>query len=584
MVNEDQDNIAWIASRENPTNKPYLRVNYSLPVEIQNSENVSIVVIGEANASAEGKDVSVKVDGSTYNFVASTQNVFVDALNFDPNEPSLLAYWKAVLTGYEISKRSYVAEQTLEKTVTVAEKHLTLHLAMGEPSMAVLVVPKLGDRVDSVRVLKDNGEFKLGENALSSSLGYYYVTPTHVVVVLKKDPTEVIVTFQDVEVATRPPAFDTFYKLSLNYMIYLKLHRDELESEYEKFENFTSELKSYNVDLSMVPVSDIHEKMQTYRNITSQLPQNPVNLTAYRFRLYIVFVQSRKAFLLHRELMEELGQWNPVLEKAVLTARELAQQQANQTGEGVNQTVNQTEVIIPPLSEEVKVLIDYSHGQYYVGQGIDELIRRIRENLEWEVTVSTEPLTYDLLKEYRVVILLNPEEDLSDSEVEALQKYVESGGGLLVAGDWYAYANLESLNAVVGKYGIQFNADELMDDEQNSGRPYYPFVGIYNKDHPAMEYVSDTWVMYYNGDTLTVSGDAVWLIRAFDTGYAVDSDGNVIQEKGSRPILAAAVEVEAGRIVAYGSSRAFSDVYYGKYITSNWPFIRGVLLWLAHQE
>jgi len=69
-------------------------------VEIQNSENVSIVVIGEANASAEGKDVSVKVDGSTYNFVASTQNVFVDALNFDPNEPSLLAYWKAVLTGY----------------------------------------------------------------------------------------------------------------------------------------------------------------------------------------------------------------------------------------------------------------------------------------------------------------------------------------------------------------------------------------------------------------------------------------------------------------------------------------------------
>ena len=586
MVDENQDNIAWVASRENPSNKPYLKVNYTLPVEVRNFENVTVVVIGKANASAEGRDVSVKVDGGEYDFKASTPNVFVDARDFDPNEPSLLAYWKAVLTGYEVSKRNYVAEETLEKTVSVTERRLTLHLAMGDPSMAVVVVPKLGDNVKSVTVIKDSGEFKLAENAVSSDLGYYYVTPTHVVVVLKRDPTDVIVTFENVEITTRPPAFDTFYKLSLHYMLYLRLHKDELESEYEKFENFTTELEGYNVDLSTVPVSEIREEMQTYRELTSGLPQNPVNMSTYKFRLYITFVQSRKAFLLHRELMKELTLWNPVLEKAVIKARELAQQQAaqaNQTGES-SQTMNETEIIIPPVTEEVKVLIDYSHDQYYVGQGIEELTKKIRENLGWEVTVSTEPLTYDLLREYRVVILLNPKEDLSESEIEALQKYVENGGGLFIAGDWYKYVNLESLNAVVGKYGIKFNADELMDDDRNSGRRYYPYVGVYNREHPVMRYVPDTWVIYYSGDTLTLSGDAVWLIRAFDSGYTVDSEGNVIQKKGSGPIVAAAVEAGDGRIVAYGSSRALSDVYYGKYITSNWPFIRGALLWLAHQE
>ncbi|WP_240920713.1 hypothetical protein [Thermococcus sp. CX2] len=64
----------------------------------------------------------------------------------------------------------------------------------------------------------------------------------------------------------------------------------------------------------------------------------------------------------------------------------------------------------------------------------------------------------------------------------------------------------------------------------------------------------------------------------------MDKGGNIIYEKGSKPIIAAAVEVGSGRIVAYGSSKAISDAYYGNYINTNWPFVKGVLLWLAHQE
>jgi len=216
--------------------------------------------------------------------------------------------------------------------------------------------------------------------------------------------------------------------------------------------------------------------------------------------------------------------------------------------------------------------------------GVSYLMNEIETELGWEVELNQLPLTYDHLKDYDVLILLNPKDDLTEAEISAIQEFVENGGGLFIAGEWYKYLNSESLNAVVEKYGISFNADELMDEEKNSGRPYYPFIGIYNKDHPAMKFVPEDWTMYYNGDTLTVSGAAVWLIRGYETSYSVDADGNVVYAKGSKPIVAVAIEVGNGRIIAYGSSKALSDSYYQKYIKSNWPFIKGALLWLAHQE
>ncbi|WP_457750809.1 DNRLRE domain-containing protein [Thermococcus sp.] len=591
LVNESGiNNYAWIYSRENSKNKPYIKVTYEMPPKTVKVGNSTVAVYGEANVSEKDGQVAVNVDGNEYMFPPVTANIYVDVRNFSLGAPTLLAYWDASLTGYEVTEKSYIAEQTLEKTVRVTDSTLVAHLSMGNSSMAVLVVPKLGDTVKSVTVVKDSGKVLLQENAVSNELGYYYVTPTSVVVVLKKDPTDVIVTFESLWIATRPPAFDTFYKLSLHYLLYMKAHTDELEAKYAEFENLTTQLEGYNVDLSAVPISKIQGDMQRYRNLTSHLPLSIGNVTTYRFKLYTLFVKSREAFLLQRELIKELEQWNPVLEKSLEKAKELAQQQGqsnqtNQTGE-TNQTTNQTEVVVPSANEtqEIKVLIDDSHGQYYVAQGIQGLTTRIFKELGWKVTVNTEPLTYDLLKNYNVVILLNPKLSLSQSEIQALQEYVENGGGLLIAGDWYKYANLNSLNAVVGKYGIKFNADELMDDKRNSGKKYYPYVGIYNKEHPVMHYVPDTWVMYYNGDTLSVSGNAVWLIKAFDTGYAVDANNKIVQGKGTEPIVAAAVEVGSGRIVAYGSSRAFSDVYYGKYIKSNWPFIKGALLWLAHQD
>lgn len=311
-------------------------------------------------------------------------------------------------------------------------------------------------------------------------------------------------------------------------------------------------------------------------------------------------IHLRKAYFLTRETEEKLKEILPILNATLQEVRELIAQQANQTlpagnettpgpsnvTQPSNQTMNQTTTVTENQTKitvkVVRVLIDASHDQYYNDQKLSGLINRIKEELGWLVDVNRqEKLNKELLSKYNVLIITNPRKDITEEEAQAVKEWVKEGGGLLITGDWYRYVYYKSLNRITKEFGIEFNPDELMDDDQNTGRPYFPLVGEFNFDHSTTKFLDENSQLYYNGDTLDVSGNAVWIIRGYSTAYAVDSSGNVIKEKGSKPIVAAAAEVENGRIVAYGSSKALSDDYYGRYIESNWPFLKGVLLWLA---
>jgi len=241
-----------------------------------------------------------------------------------------------------------------------------------------------------------------------------------------------------------------------------------------------------------------------------------------------------------------------------------------------NQTTGEVKVI--------RALIDASHNQYFNEQRLTGLITRIKNELGWLVDVNAQPITLDLLSKYNVLIIPNPKSDITEKEAQAIKEWVRNGGGLLITGNWYKYVYYRSLNKVTEEFGIRFNDDELMDDEYNTGKSYYPLVGEFNFAHPTTRFLSGTHQLYYSGNTLDISGNAIWLIRGYETSYAVSETGDITKEKGSKPIIAAAVEVGSGRIVAYGSSMALSDEQNGEYIRTNWPFIKGVLLWLARKS
>jgi len=395
-------------------------------------------------------------------------------------------------------------------------------------------------------------------------------------------------------------------RIVINYLLkfydfrYTMSLRPEFEEQYAQYSEILSELQGYGVDLGPIEdkINEINENVkQIEEHYSKYLEQKSVYWTKYPL---VPMANIRKAYFLTKETEEKIKEILPILNATLQEVRELIAQQANQTlpsgnettpgpsnvTQPSNQTMNQTTTVTENQTQiivkVVRVLIDASHDQYYNDQRLSGLMTRIKDELGWLVDVNhQESLSKELLSKYDVLIITNPGEDITEQEAQAVKEWVREGGGLLITGDWYRYVYYKSLNRITEEFGIKFNPDELMDDDKNTGRSYFPLIGEFNFDHPATRFLNEDSQLYYNGGTLDISGNAVWIVRGYPTSYAVDSSGKVTKEKGSKPVVAAAVEVENGRIVAYGSSKALSDDYYGRYIESNWPFLKGVLLWLA---
>ena len=527
LVNENISNYAWIYSRENSYDRPVLRVSYYVPIAIS-----SLSVAQPAYAGLNAPIKAVITNGGSKN-----QSV----------------EYRLLINGQVV----------YNETVSVP--------AGGEVAVEYdWVPPEEGYYTVTAEIFGD------GFSDQSSATVYVYTNP-----------------------------YRLFFGLSTYYENMYNKEFPAINALYENLTNTVEKLRSCGVDLGDLTDdvqwinSTYHEMLDEYQLFLKMKAHAPLLVNGNRLYSYPLMIHIRKAAFLGRDLQERIEKVLPILQKTLEKVEPLcrpkASNQTNQTAGNVtapaNGTLsNQTNVSAPSNVTNItihitRVLIDASHGQYYISKyGIENLKNYIESELGWEVNVSYVPLTEDVLKNYDIVILTNPKSDLSETEIRALQQFVENGGGLFIAGDWYKYVNTESLNAVVGKFGIEFERTELMDNANNSGKPYYPFVGIYNRETPITKFIPDGWKIYYSGDTLKITGDAVWVVRAFPTGYAVDSDGNVVYAEGSEPIVAAAVQVGKGRIVAYGSSKALSDAYYSKYIRSNWPFIKGALLWLAHED
>ncbi len=490
LVDEGINNYAWIYSRENSYNQPYLQVDYYIPISIkelqaperaiQNYNNKITVVLENGGKAAQNVTFLLYIDGTA---------VMNETLELPAGGDKVVEYiWNPLVTG----------------------KH-------------------------EIKAEIEGYDFKSKE----------------------------------VDVIPNP---DKIARIMSTY--YLGMYTKEWKSLTPLYENFTQllgKIRQYNISMGefeseilsiegqLQLIKQEYQKYTALRRYSEVTGSTSLSFTAMR--------HIRRAAFLSKGMKDKLEHLIPLMETAVKKA------ESGETGVTIKVT---------------KVLIDASHNQYYNptksdSNGMSTFISKIENELGWKVDINTEPITYEKLKNYNIFILTNPSKDITDDEAQAIQKFVENGGGLFILGEsYYGHVYYKSLNKVVGKYGIEFKNDELMDDDRNTGRSWFPLVGLYNLKHPAMKFLNETHEMLYNGDTLDISGDAVWLITGYETAYAEDKNKNVVKEKGSKPVVAAAVEVGSGRIVAYGSSKAISDAYYQRYINTNWPFVKGVLLWLAH--
>jgi hypothetical protein len=213
----------------------------------------------------------------------------------------------------------------------------------------------------------------------------------------------------------------------------------------------------------------------------------------------------------------------------------------------------------------VRILFDKSHKELlgeHLGEGEEDtywtkLLTELRA-WNWDITFHSDGLlTYEILEEVDVLVLLAPTEPLSLAEVKAITEFVEDDGALLIANN---YESLEqqasnSTNTLLETFGLYTKQllnnppEEIFDFE-----PHYISVGVKK----------------------LVVDEPAYLETINDLSFVVAKLPETFQ-----PFIAA-VDIDSGRVVAIGDFVIFSDQFIDE--GDNKLLAINIFRWLAHEN
>lgn len=215
--------------------------------------------------------------------------------------------------------------------------------------------------------------------------------------------------------------------------------------------------------------------------------------------------------------------------------------------------------------DEARVLFDETHGELFTLSGEGSLqadtagmgepkpqqgkYSKFKSYLEaqgYKVhKLTSGPITFYKLTGYDVLVLACPQSSFTASEIDAIKKFVEHGGGLLIIGDWGSYGTVP--DTVSDQFGISIDQNVVYDDTDNFGG-MKSWV-IYQSDnfvHPISQGLSSHRTAAgssLTGGTTVVKADA----DAYDGGSLAN-----------KPVIAC-VEYADGRVVVTGDGSCFLD-------------------------
>lgn len=158
------------------------------------------------------------------------------------------------------------------------------------------------------------------------------------------------------------------------------------------------------------------------------------------------------------------------------------------------------------------------------------------------------PITRDVLNSYDILVFVCPDfAKISHQDILQIERWIkEDGGGLLLlshaGGDRGRNSNLSELSE---QFGIAFENDQVLDEENNIGMENMPIVDTFNPPHPITEGISN--LCYRAGCSLSIVGSS----------YSIASS-NESSEPFSCPLICVS-EAGNGRVCAIGSYEMFRD-------------------------
>ncbi len=125
-----------------------------------------------------------------------------------------------------------------------------------------------------------------------------------------------------------------------------------------------------------------------------------------------------------------------------------------------------------------------------------------------EGTLFSNGFTLDMLSSSEIFLIMDTETPYTQEEIDAIHKYVEDGGVLLILSEYYdsvtnnASFNIDSYNKILEPYGIQCEKNGIGVGVNGNGLVYGVNSGGSAEDDPLVEGVDNLYVVY--GGTLSV--------------------------------------------------------------------------------
>lgn len=259
-----------------------------------------------------------------------------------------------------------------------------------------------------------------------------------------------------------------------------------------------------------------------------------------------------------------------------------------------NEIIDTASVNLPILDKQI--FVDASHGNkdYFTGQ-FAGMKMNLGKQSGFSLRSVHKGIDYNLIKNAFILIIPHPTTDFTNTELQALKKFTDNGGSLLLYGqsDYKNTSNPQMLNKVLEAIGstIRFNDDQVCHPEDNIGPPWRFFVRNYptpeiTKDADRLLFRSACSLINHKMTALKKSETVSILAEGDEKSYnynADDLDDAFLYENASGAIipLVAAEDLGLGRVACVGEKLYLDTFYSNPAGLSTIDFNRNIIDWLG---
>ena len=212
-----------------------------------------------------------------------------------------------------------------------------------------------------------------------------------------------------------------------------------------------------------------------------------------------------------------------------------------------------------------RVLFDDAHQNYHTSTGRYAPFVKLITADGFTVTPNTQAFSKDTLRGFDILVIANADGEpaFRDDEIDAVVRWVEEGGSLLLVADHAPFGRAAA--PLSERFGVAMLDAHLKDETHSAPSLPGPFFLLFSREnellaeHPITAGVGR--VVTFGGQALRITGQATPILR-------LSPDARIVRDRTkpgvSEPapegaVAAAAVTRGRGRVIVFGEAAALSE-------------------------